>query len=575
MPDQAEVEVSKEILTLEEQKKRAYTDVLTFITNNFYRSDERKIEVRLSTPSDPPGSFFHPTANSIVLATGLIDAFGKLNIPRFIVYYHELGHYLYSIGLTKLEESWVKIDAGPLMWNEKYHHLLNWIEDFYIEGRLLKEHTYLTDVLTCIKKVPPEFNITAIEYAFNYFYVNQAPTPALGYVDQLSFMTYIKQLMTYRSHQSTLGFGFGILTTLSIKPSIETKYAALLIEFYNWCVAHKIFPPDKPLPSLQNPNNHLTPNGGGGGGGGGGNGQGGGGSGHTHDPDSVDPGQTPADPKDPSNPADDPTEHNNSGSSSKHSHKVGSTDIDYVEQPHIQTPTSIFKEELVEEAKLIDRQLIDTSNRVQSEKTTIDGLFATKYKDCAIIQPRPIIPNFFNPHRLVDQILFKEKEHAYMNVAIYRDVSGSVDEGTHRRMHKLCEKLYELIPVDITYYLYSSGNVSVVELPYIPWEDKDNVPAVYRKNSMYLQLGGGTNSDAIADVITQQLSDRWLNIIITDGDLNSLMARENIGELLKKNVFAVFVDANEVTQGIQGIEYKDGIDVEDVVSKLSGLNALE
>ena len=44
----------------------------------------------------------------------------------------------------------------------------------------------------------------------------------------------------------------GILTTVSIKQSTETKFALLIIEFYNWCVAKGIFPANNPLPSLQN-----------------------------------------------------------------------------------------------------------------------------------------------------------------------------------------------------------------------------------------------------------------------------------------------------------------------------------
>ena len=46
-------------------------------------------------------------------------------------------------------------------------------------------------------------------------------------------------------------------------------------------------------------------------------------------------------------------------------------------------------------------------------------------------------------------------------------------------------------------------------------------------------MTGGTNSGAIADVITEQLNDKWLNIIITDGDLSDLMHRDNINSLLE------------------------------------------
>ena len=88
-------------------------------------------------------------------------------------------------------------------------------------------------------------------------------------------------------------------------------------------------------------------------------------------------------------------------------------------------------------------------------------------------------------------------------------------------MHYVCEQLVKDIPVNITYYLYASGDVSIIEVPYIPWEESAIVPQPYKENPLYAQLSGGTNSDAIADVITQQLSDKWLNIIVTDGDLTA------------------------------------------------------
>ena len=97
------------------------------------------------------------------------------------------------------------------------------------------------------------------------------------------------------------------------------------------------------------------------------------------------------------------------------------------------------------------------SQRIQSEATTLDGLFSARDKDSSLIQSKVNVPNFFNPNRLVDQVLFKEKLHVYMNVAIYRDVSGSTTGNTHTLMHQVCEQLYKDIPVNITYYLYASG----------------------------------------------------------------------------------------------------------------------
>jgi len=516
-----------------DESKLAFAKILEYVTNTFYRTDENnEIAVQVVSGNNA-GNYYDK--QKIVLSEGLIDAFGELNLPRFLVYYHELGHHLYSQGLFILEEKWAKINQGPLQWRDKYHHLLNWIEDYYIEDMLVKEHPYLTDVVSCIKKLPPEYDITRIEYAFNYWYLHQAPTPALGYTDQIAFKAYVIKLLNLRSTSSR--FGHGILTTLSMKQSVETRFAMLLIEFYNWCVARNIFPKDKPLPKLSNPNNHIEQLGQG---------------------DEQQGDGTPADSE------------GNAGSHSTHSGKVGKVKDVFKEVTHIKNATTVFKEEVAAENKLVNKEVLDMSQRIQADTATLDGLFNTKYKESAIIQPKVIVPNFFNPNRLVDQVLFQEKQHSYMNVAIYRDISGSTTGSIHKLMHAVCEQLYKDIPVDITYYLYGSGEVSIVEIPYIPWEDSSNEPAEYSSNPQFNKIGRGTNSSAIADVITQQLSEKWLNIIITDGDLDDLMRRDNILSLLK-NVFVVAVNA-PVEDGLLGVEINNIGDIEQINSVLMGIN---
>ena len=46
------------------------------------------------------------------------------------------------------------------------------------------------------------------------------------------------------------------------------------------------------------------------------------------------------------------------------------------------------------------------------------------------------------------------------------------------------------------------------------WQTSYETPKEYKDNKLVQQLGAGTNSDAIADVITQQFSEKWLNIIV-------------------------------------------------------------
>lgn len=521
-----------------DESKLAFAKVLEYVTNTFYRTDENK-EIAVQVVSGNKAGNYYDT-QKIVLSEGLIDAFGELNLPRFLVYYHELGHHLYSQGLFILEEKWAKINQGPLQWHDKYHHLVNWIEDYYIEDMLVKEHPYLTDVVSCIKKLPPDYDINRIEYAFNFWYINQAPTPALQYTDQIAFKAYVIKLLNLRS--TSTRFGHGILTTLSMKQSVETRFAMLLIEFYNWCVARNIFPKDKSLPKLNNPNNHIEQ-----------------------------PGQGDAAPGDTQQDNGTPADSGGgAGSYSAHSGQVGKVNGVFKEVTHIKNATTVFKEEVAAENKLVNKEVLDMSQRIQADTATLDGLFNTKYKESAIIQPKVIVPNFFNPNRLVDQVLFQEKQHSYMNVAIYRDISGSTTGNIHKLMHVVCEQLYKDIPVDITYYLYGSGDVSIVEIPYIPWENSSHTPAEYSSNPQFNKIERGTNSSAIADVITQQLSEKWLNIIITDGDLDDLMQRDNILSLLK-NVFVVAVNA-PVEDGLLGVEVNNIGDIEQINSVLMGIN---
>jgi hypothetical protein len=528
--------------------KQAYANVLQFITNNFYTQPGEEITVQIDETSIENNLY---DGKRIVLSGQLLDAFGKLNLPRFLVYYHELGHHLYSKGMFNLIDTWQKQTTGPLEWKTNYHHLINWVEDYYIEARLKREHTYLTDVINCIRKMPPEYDISQIQYAFNYYYVHEAPTPSLVYLDQIVFKKYLDKLLQLRDSNKTR-FGYGILTTLSIKKSNETLFAETIIEFYNWCLSKDIFNDERKLPPLRNPNQHLEP-----------------GKGQTTK-EFLQGIQNMFDDKNhikDTGPKTDST----GGTSSDHSKAIGKINISgYKEMSHIKQSTDMLQDHLVQEKTLIDKEMLDMSVRPETQRHTLDGLFTPNYVESMIIQPRVNVVNFFNPNRIVDQRLFLERGHTYMNVAIYRDISGSTSGHTHYLMSQVTEKLFENIPVDITYYLYASGNVSIVEVPYVKWENDNDKPKEYTSNPLFEQLGGGTNSDAIADVITQQLSDKWLNIIITDGDLNSLMGRDNINALLK-NVFAIAVHGT-LDRGVNGIEIKDATKINDIVNAMQTLN---
>lgn len=516
----------------------AFAKVLEYTTNTFYNPDNQNISVLFGDGNYYDGS-------KITLSKVLMEAFASLNLPRFTVFYHELGHHLYSHGLFKLEETWRKTVTGPLAYKKQYHHLLNWIEDYYIEEHIVIDYTYLTDILTCIKKIPPEYDINRIEYAFNYWYIHGSPTPALNYSDQTIFYTYVTRLLKLRNTNKTR-FGSGPISNLKIKPSNETFFIQTLIEFYAWCQQKGIFPPDdEALPDLNHPSNHLVATGG---------------SDDIGQGDGQDDGQRK---EVTSGNEDDEDAPKNKEQSKSGSHHNQGKHIEYKEETHIKKATEFFKEKIVAEQKLIEQQVLDMSQQVHTSDTTIEGLFNPKLKDTSFIQSRVNIPNFFNPNRLIDQILFKQPTRTFINVSIYRDVSGSVGVDTHALMSKVCERLIHDIPVPIDYYLYSDN---LYKTSYMQWEDREQKPSTYRR----FRTGGSTNSGLIANIITDQFSEKWLNIILTDGDLTDLLKRDNIHGLLQ-NVFAIYIGTDEIDEGVKGMIVKNEKDIHSLYTMLGEL----
>ena len=237
---------------------------------------------------------------------------------------------------------------------------------------------------------------------------------------------------------------------------------------------------------------------------------------------------------------DDPGNQGNGGTSSDHSHMIG---VQQTLPKFDPTEVAIFHDKFVSEQKLIKNEIMK-QHRVETQQS-MDGLFNSLFKPTSIIQSKVIVPNFFNPNRLVDQVLFKAPDKSFNNVSIYRDISGSTHGDTFELINDICKYLDNKIPIDYNFYLYASGDISILQTSFEDWDDKDEVPSIYDEDPIFQQMGGGTNSSAIADVISEQLNDKWLNIIITDGDLYDLMRRDNISSLLE-NVFVISVEDSHV-----------------------------
>ena len=491
----------------------ATVKLLEDITQNYYSPNNERIPIKLTD-----SNHFDFDKKEIHLSLELLEEFHKLRLPRFSVFYHELAHYLYSGACSQLLDKWTSNRLNnTIMYNQKYFHLVNWLEDYYAEWRILKEYPYLSDVLQCIKKIKVEYDINAIEYAFNYYYVTGKASPALTPTDGATFVKYIQDLTNVRNQRL---FGVGILSVLTQQNNPNMFYIKGIIDFYNWCVSKGIFPKDVPLPPLKAPNYAV------------------------HKTITVPAGVPKEDIEQYLTEQNSATKN---GAYTIYTSEVGAFEVNYTVKPPISTPIDVFKNIVEDEDKRINTEYIDMIMKAQADQTTLTGLFNARLEDTSIIQSKIIVKNFFNPNRLQDQVLFQKPTHTYKHVNIYRDISGSTSGSVHTLINDVCKHLQTNIPVEINWYLYSSGDISILQVPFIDWPKSYRPPQEYVSDPIFKKFTGGTNSGAIANVITEQLSDNWLNIIVTDGDLRDLMDRDNINALLK-NVFAIVVDSTETLQ---------------------------
>ena len=451
---------------------------------------------------------FCTESNTIVIPPSMILNFFMNNLPGFCVYYHELGHALYSRDMFGLIEKWKNISANfvPYAYSSKYLHLVNWIEDFYIENKIVKNYIYLTDIIKCLRLIPTTYDIKLPQYAFHYYYKTQGKiTPALTGNDAAIFEKYINDLLYIRALP---GFNRGPLSLLNPK-NINMKYIKIIKEFYAWCVQHKILA-DIPTPPLSLPINDVqytqqqTKNGK-----------------PTGNPQAIDPFGT--------------------GSYSQHSNIITKATQVFPNIDQKMLDPILIKQFKSEQAAIAKTK---TSYRAELTKNNLGGIFTTEYEDCNILTSKPIIPNFFNLNRIEDRVLFKRPGKTFNNVSIYRDISGSTEHGKlFALIDNVCNYLISNIPIDTHFYLYASGEISIMETKYYQWGDPDDIPIEYKNDPTYQQMGGGTNSDAIADVISEQYNDKWLNIIVTDGDLYSLFRKDNIKTLLQ-NIAVIEVNCD-------------------------------
>jgi len=469
-----------------------YKNILDLIAK-FYKKNGEAVYVEF----EDADTAYCTEDNKIVIPPSLVLNFVGNNLPKFCVFYHELGHALYSKESFKLISKWKNLSSiySTHQYSSKYLHLLNWIEDFYIENKLVRNYPYLQDIIKCIGLIPHKYDDTERQYAFHYYYTHKHASPTFNINEQAEFENYIKKLIVLR--ESSM-FGSGPLSLLNPK-NVNMNFINTLKNFYNWCVNKQIWP-DVCLPPLSLPSNIITY--------------------AKNGNDKCSKNNNNDSDKDPFG----------NGNYSTYDKTVGITVTQVFPVLDSTLTNPIITEQFKAEKNYISKTL--NSYRHDTQRTNLYGVFTTDYDESPMIG-KPIIPNFFNTHRLEDRILFKQPGKTFNNVSIYRDISGSTYGNIFELIDNVCNYLCKNIPIEKHFYLYSSGNISILETEYQPWNNSNDIPESYLTDPIFNQMNGGTNSGAIAEVMSEQLNDKWLNIIVTDGDLYDLFKRDNIESLLK------------------------------------------
>lgn len=497
----------------------------TDLTNEYYtQSNLIHYKVALSNEF---AAYFNANDNQITLGIKLLQFFGDNHLPRFNVFYHELGHVLYSTPYNKLICMWKDFgDTITPKFDKKYLHLMNWCCDFYIEDRIVSEYDYLEYTIKLLKKLPIEDELD-ITKAFNYYYRHGKPSPTLK--NPILFMGYITRIMSIRSHPD---FNTSYLTTIlnsRLHPTLWKSYIVLIDEFYNYCVQEGIFKLNDILPVLPSPVLSVSiksTNG-------------------TNTDEDKNNTEYDIENEDGDDEDDDDdviyecyVDKTNSSIDQSHHGTITAYDKTVGKTFTYDIADGVSNREVFE---MFKAEELTYKEGYTSESTThtLDGLFTSEYVSSNTIG-RPNIPNFFKPDKLVTQDLFLKRSRTFTNVSLYRDISGSTTGTIHRLMNHILLRLIDSLPIEYHHYLYASGVISIIECPFISWEDSDIIPSEYLSNELFQQLSGGTNSGAIADAIAEQYNEQWLNVIITDGDLYDLFRRDNINKLLD-NIFVIFV----------------------------------
>ena len=452
------------------------------------------------------GGFINMDSAQMTLYEKYIIDLWDSGVPPLLVFYHEIGHLLFTTQDV--------VSVGHSLHKDVFN-LLNWIEDFYIEERLMKELYYVKPYIKMLHEVVPEFidDWQKPEFAFNYYYAfeGQIPlwmnqtTPAIGQ----TFNNYIKRLLNLRRN-ITSNFA-------------QQRFVNELTNFYQFCVAHKILTPSTPPPPTQ-PQPQTIQGGGGTGSLGAsssGSGRGQGGQGSSND-----------------------LAFDGSGSSNTLGQDI--LDPNNYDPNYQPTPVhTVYKP--LDPVKGFDKTLVDLMLSLQGEldKQLFNDFKFQRRGKLALVQRTK---NTISPRNLIDPIAiatnrndiyleYTTEEQNYVGYNLFIDASGSV--GFNMDYNHGVKKIIDIIE-QYPHTVYSFNDTLV------KWTPKEI--------SKVLQLRGtgGTESSLIAPVVLEKREELNLNIIFSDGDLTYLTSLNDFDKVKDKYLFVFFCvhDVKHYTQSL-------------------------
>lgn len=445
------------------------------------------------------GGFINMDTNNMVMYDEMIVDLWDSGVPPLLVFYHEIGHLLYT--------SKDLVTLGSSL-NKSEFNLLNWLEDFFIEDKLCKELYYIKPYIKMLHEVVPDFidDWQKPRFAFNYYYAFEGQTP---------------MWMSQTTPPIDKTFENSIKTLLTLRRSINSRFGQQRFlnefqKFYMFCVTNGILEQHTPPPPTQPQPPQPTPGGGQGQQGqgqpGNGSGRGTGGAGTANDVDLSGTGQST-------------------------NTTMGGTIVDPndVDQTYAPAPVNMGKYKPLDPVKGFANPLKDLMIQLVNE---LDKQLYNDYK-LAKKGKQELVPrarNTSSPRSMVDPVAiatnsesiyleYVTEEVNYVGYNLFIDASGSV--GYNTDYNTGCVEIVKIIK-NYTYNVYTF-NDKLVKLS----------PVEIGKLNQ-LSGTGGTESSLIASIVLEKREANNLNIVFSDGDLSYLISDKQFNTVKNKYLFVFF-----------------------------------